>query len=292
MSPSRTPQCYNSQSFGNMDPTGGKLLPKCFFHLRLKPPSKESPKEGEKRNRAVFAAGDYNAKNRKWNCPNTCKIGAQLARFADKTDAKIIAPDEPTHYNNRSASTIDLALVRNIKCRITAETINELSSDHLPVKFWLDTGSPAENSRKFIPNWKMFKRTILAYPEIDYNPADETDIDEEVRRLTNEIVTAYQESGKWKENKRRETTEEIREQIKTRNRLRKIWQRTRHPADKNNLNRAQNYLSKMQYEREQKNWGSYIESLDPAEGSLWETGKNIRKINLETPHSYRLHHSL
>ncbi|KAF8773007.1 RNA-directed DNA polymerase mobile like protein [Argiope bruennichi] len=163
----------------------------------------------------VFAAGDYNAKNRKWNCPNTCKIGAQLARFADITDAKIIAPDEPTHYNNRSASTIDLAIVRNIQCQITAETINELSSDHLPIKFWLDTGSPAENSRKFIPNWKMFKRTILAYPEIDYNPTDETDIDEEVRRLTNEIVTAYQESGKWKENKRRETTEEIREQIKT-----------------------------------------------------------------------------
>ena len=49
---------------------------------------------------------------------------------------KIIAPNGFTFYpyNGRAPSTVDIGLVRNLKCDISLEILDKLNSDHLPVK--------------------------------------------------------------------------------------------------------------------------------------------------------------
>ncbi|KAF8778780.1 putative RNA-directed DNA polymerase like protein [Argiope bruennichi] len=234
-------------------------------------------------NTALFMAGDFNAKNKKWNCARTCRLGTQLDKFAGKTNARIIAPEEPTHYQNRSAYVIDIAIARNISQIITAETLNELSSDHMPVRFHIATETLCEDNKIFIPNWGKYKLQLLLNSDKKFVPKGPEEIEEEINRFTNEILTAYKESGRYKEKYKHETTQIIKEQIKNRNRLRKIWQRTRHPNDKRNLNRAQNYLNKLQYDQEQKRWENYIANLDPVEGSLWKLVKKIKNNKFRIP---------
>ncbi|GBM85751.1 RNA-directed DNA polymerase from mobile element jockey [Araneus ventricosus] len=96
-------------------------------------------------NAATFIAGDMKARHKKWNCLRTCHFGRQLSSFADKTKAKIIALMEPTHHHYRTNSIIDMALVRNVPYAISALTLNELSSDHIPVKL---TRAPLPKSLK------------------------------------------------------------------------------------------------------------------------------------------------
>ncbi|GBM43177.1 hypothetical protein AVEN_50101-1 [Araneus ventricosus] len=101
-------------------------------------------------NTATFIVGDLNAKHRNWNCSRNGKFGRQLANFAGKTNAKIVELDTPTHFHYRGSSVIDLGLARNIPYGINSYSLTDLPSDHLLVKFLIDTGTPAEIPRKFI----------------------------------------------------------------------------------------------------------------------------------------------
>ncbi|GBM31304.1 hypothetical protein AVEN_91298-1 [Araneus ventricosus] len=121
-------------------------------------------------NSAIFIAGDLNAKHRNWNCTTNCKNGKLLASFAGKTNAKIIAPDTPTHFHRNGASVLDLALVRNIPHAISAYSLNELSSDHLPVKFLIDNGTTVENPKTFLPNWEKYRSYLIRQTEMNPPP--------------------------------------------------------------------------------------------------------------------------
>ncbi|GBO01342.1 hypothetical protein AVEN_70007-1 [Araneus ventricosus] len=122
-------------------------------------------------NSAIFIAGDLNAKHRSWNCTRTCTYGKQLLSFAKKTNARIIAPDTPTHFHYSGSTIIDIALARNMPYDASAYALTDLSSDHLPVKFLIDTGTPPEIPKKFIPNWKNLKDHLGRQPASPPPPA-------------------------------------------------------------------------------------------------------------------------
>ncbi|GBO35734.1 hypothetical protein AVEN_5245-1 [Araneus ventricosus] len=86
-------------------------------------------------NTITFMAGDFNAKRRTWNCTRGCRIGKQLEHFTLLTGQKIISFDSPIRYDRKEASMIDLAITRNFNYACNATADDELSSDHLPVKF-------------------------------------------------------------------------------------------------------------------------------------------------------------
>ncbi|GBN77821.1 hypothetical protein AVEN_123086-1 [Araneus ventricosus] len=210
-----------------------------------------------------------NARHKKWNCLKTCHFGKQLSSFADKTKASIIAPVEPTHHHYRTDSVIDMALVRNVPYAISAQTLHELSSDHLPVKFHIDSGTPAENPKKFIPNWRKFKQYLINQAHATFAPKNTEENDREVERITAEVIRAYRDSGSWTELIRNETTEEILMQIRERNKLKKIWHNTRHPIVKNSLNRSQNHLRKLYREHNERRWTNFVTSIEPGDDTLW-----------------------
>ncbi|GBN25618.1 hypothetical protein AVEN_243080-1, partial [Araneus ventricosus] len=202
-------------------------------------------------NKITFIAGDFNAKSRSWNCRRGCRLGKQLLNFTRLTGQKNIAPDTPTRFDRRGASIIDLAVARNLIVDCKATAVDELSSDHLPVRFWLNTTTDPNRNKFFKPHWKNFQHKIVSYPTNNFNPHNTTDIEDEIKRFTSELQTAYEVSGKWIEKQSENFSLEIRNQTQIRNRLKKIAQRSCDPRDKNLYNRAQSYLRKLHYEANQ-----------------------------------------
>ncbi|GBM09469.1 putative RNA-directed DNA polymerase from transposon X-element [Araneus ventricosus] len=223
---------------------------------------------------AIFIAGDLNAKHRNWNCTVNCKNGKLLLNFAGKPNAKIIAPDTPTHFHRKGAAILDLALARNIPHVVSAYSLNELSNDHLPVKFLIDTGTPVENPKKFLPNWRKYKSHLLRQTE---------EIEAEVERLTAEIITAFREWGSWRELIKSKATDEINQQVRERNKCKKTWQKTRHPTDKNKLNRAQSYLRKLYCDHNEKKMTNLITGIDPGVDTLWKLVKTYMNDRIKMP---------
>ncbi|GBM69812.1 putative RNA-directed DNA polymerase from transposon BS, partial [Araneus ventricosus] len=114
-------------------------------------------------------------------------------------------------------------------------------------------------------------------------PRGTEDIDAEVERLTAEITTAFKESGSWRNLVNRDVTEEINQQVKERNRCKKIWQKTRHPADKNKLNRAQKHLSKLYREYNEGKTTDLITGIGPGDDTLWKLVKTYKNDRTKMP---------
>ncbi|GBL79068.1 putative RNA-directed DNA polymerase from transposon X-element [Araneus ventricosus] len=232
-------------------------------------------------NSAIYISGNLNAKHRNWNCMVNCKNGKLLVSFAGKTNAKIIAPDKLTHFHCKGASVLDLDLARNILRAVSAYSLNELSSDHLPVKFLIDTGTPVENPKKFFPNWRKYKSHLLRQTQMP--PSRTEEIDAEVERLTAEIITAFRESGSWRELIKSEATDEINQQVRERNKCKKTWQKTRHSTDKNKLNRAQSYLRKLYRDHNEKKMTNLITGIEPGDDTLWKLVKTYMNERIKMP---------
>ena len=86
----------------------------------------------------VIAAGDWNAKNQIWNCRTNTKAGRKLQNhWITSGNFEILAPDSPTYIPNainKQPDILDITLDKNLSYTIKITIINELSSDHLPVK--------------------------------------------------------------------------------------------------------------------------------------------------------------
>ncbi|GBM74115.1 hypothetical protein AVEN_144110-1 [Araneus ventricosus] len=163
-----------------------------------------------------------------------------------------IAPETPTRFHPRGSTIIDLAVARNINYVSTANSENELSSDHLPVRYWLDTNTITYTHKIFVPNFKKYQDTIIQNPTTEFNPQNCADIEKEVMRFTIEHLKNYNTTGKWVNHRKEECSAEIKRQTKIRNKLKKIAQISQDPRDKNLYNRAQNYLRKLHAEANQK----------------------------------------
>ena len=86
---------------------------------------------------SVLIVGDLNAKHQNWNCQRGNQSGKILNEYMNTKAYVILATDDPTHfpYNpDHIPSVIDVALHKGIKNCYNIETVNELFSDHIPIK--------------------------------------------------------------------------------------------------------------------------------------------------------------
>ncbi|GFR10156.1 uncharacterized protein TNCT_208091 [Trichonephila clavata] len=70
---------------------------------------------------------------------------------------------------------------------------------------------------------------------------------------------------------------ELKQLFKNRNKARKLWQYTRHPQHKTDLNRLQNIIRRKVYQYRQQAWEDNISSLNAEDNSLWGIAKAFRK---------------
>ncbi|GFX61171.1 uncharacterized protein TNCV_4565661 [Trichonephila clavipes] len=70
---------------------------------------------------------------------------------------------------------------------------------------------------------------------------------------------------------------ELKHLFRERNKARKLWQFTRFPQHKTDLNRLQNKIKRLVGNYRQQVWEDHLSSLDAEDGSLWGTARAFRK---------------
>ena len=233
----------------------------------------------------VLVMGDLNAKHSEWNCMRANQSGKMLHKFLSKQTYAMIVPDRHTHYpyNSNLASTIDLAIVKNVNNCGALESLNELDSDHSPLLLELFSRDLKEECDKTFynyknANWKKFRNLLQSKITENYRLSNSTEIEAAVIDLTEKIQAAMRSSIPLHVNKAKNPlTAETRKMITTRNRLRKRYQSTRFRSYKVQQNRLRNKIRTAIVKSKNLSWEQRLKKLSPRDNSLWKLTKFFTK---------------
>lgn len=193
----------------------------------------------------TILAGDLNCKHTYWNSTHCDAEGENLLEIALDEDILIHGPIEHTYHSDNDtfrSNVLDICLTRNITQQVTTETLNELSSDHLPVRIIIDHQFIHEDpvlQIKFI-NWPHYNH-ILENNNTEYNNITNTDdLEQTITKLTHEISNAIETATVTKQNhknKNQNLPDHIRQLIRLKNSKLRRARKTRDPDIKREANR-------------------------------------------------------
>ena len=143
-----------------------------------------------------IVGGDLNCKHQSWNNPkNTCR-GNKLLANSFTNHFKINFSQTPTCFPGRgNPSNIDLLITKNFNKFSNLKTINDLSSDHLPVTFQLNCNIRTNYLPKRLDykraNWKSFVDEINNNINLNTTTiSSEHEIDSQIEKLNSTIRSA------------------------------------------------------------------------------------------------------
>lgn len=198
-----------------------------------------------------LVAGDYNAKHISWG-NNTCtnQSGRAINNMTiNDHNVSIYAPKDPTRNATikQHGSTIDFAITRNWHYNTNTYVKHELSSDHFPVM--IDTNIAHEKHQQQIKlienhyNWKLFQKYCdEKIDHINWNwSLNELNIERNTDLVVKIITDGLECSCKLKNKTRKDIPveqfpPELIAKIKLKNRKRKLFQITRYPLLKYQIN--------------------------------------------------------
>ncbi|GFV16615.1 uncharacterized protein TNCV_4418021 [Trichonephila clavipes] len=186
----------------------------------------------------TILVGDFNAKHTSWGCPVSDTRGNRLHRYIMNNNIDVLAPPTPT---------------RTAQFEIPPPQLNT--------------------------TWSVFTKT-LANTENCYLPqaTSTPEIESQVRELTSEILTAHAKASRPMTHSEPPFVQgELKHLFRERNRARKLWQFTKFPQHKTELNRIQNKIKRKVVQYRQQVWEEHLTSLDAEDGSLWGTARALRK---------------
>ncbi|GFY34143.1 probable RNA-directed DNA polymerase from transposon X-element [Trichonephila clavipes] len=209
-------------------------------------------------NNITILVGDFNAKHTSWGCP----------------------PPTPTRFGIASATIIDYALIKNLNWPCNIDSISELSSDHNPIKLHFPKTANFElPPPQLNTNWNVFTKTLASTENLYLPQANSTaEIESQVRELSSEILNAHVKASRPMTHSEPPYVQgELKHLFRERNKARKLWQFTRFPQHKTDLNRLQNKIKRLVGKYRQQVWEDHLTSLDAEDGSLWGTARAFRK---------------
>ncbi|GFU36815.1 uncharacterized protein TNCV_1920261 [Trichonephila clavipes] len=223
--------------------------------------------------------GDFYAKHTSWgyHCRDT--RGNRLYNYIVKNSIDVLAPPTLTRFGINSASIIDYALIKNLNWPCTINSIPELSSDHIPIKLHFPRISKFELTPQLNTTWSKFTNNFVSTKNLYLHTASSTnEIEYQVRDLTSEILATHEKASKPVTHSEVPFVQgELKHLFKVRNRARKLWQFTRDPQHKAELNRLQNTIKRKVNLYRQQVWEDHLTSLNTGNGFLWGTAKAFRR---------------
>ena len=240
----------------------------------------------------VLLYGDLNAKNMAWRCYRGNLNGKIFLEFANKKLLKILTPDNFTlyPYTNAQPSIVDIGLAKNINCYTDVTVIDELSSDHNPIKIILDFDAEYEVREKQYINykkadWIRFRNIINKELVINSSFKDRTEIDTGVDLLLDTIDKAKSMGIPIVKctDRHKPLPLYIKKMIKTRNSLRRIFQRTNSSEVRKIKNKLANKIDREIKKFENLNWDQKLQNLKVKDNSLWKMTKCLIKNKNEIP---------
>lgn len=238
-----------------------------------------------------IVGGDFNAKHPWWGSRLANPKGNKLYKCICKNQYNTLSTGSPTYWPSDTAKIpdlLDFIVYKGIpRSSFDIAASYDLSSDHSPIIVNFRTNI---DKRTFIPklitkntDMSVFKDWIASNLNLNINIRSSDELEDAVESF-NEIIheASYRstplESQSSHSNIR--LSFEIRHLIKAKRRLRKSWQKSRHPSEKSKLNRATNYLNNRLKEVKNDSTAKFLSSLRPEnnnEHNLWKATKYLKR---------------
>lgn len=229
---------------------------------------------------SVLAAGDFNSKHTSWGCRITNSSGRSMLRFLDANPECIIhAPPDPTQFpGNHRPDILDIAVSRNVPMTIRVSNIEELSSNHDPIRIHvgeliadtIPTPAKAINSANFRDHIQQ-----------TYGPIPIIQSVQDMDTALTLFYSKFQESVDFASFNRPPVTIQsipldILHLIRRKNAARNRAKRTRHPADRRLANQLIRQVRTALYTFRNEGWQAKLQSLSTEDNSLWRMSKALR----------------
>ena len=237
----------------------------------------------------VILAGALNAKHQTWNCHNSNKNGKVIHKFINNGPYAIKAPDSHTlyPYSNILPSTVDIALIKNITNFRSIEAINDLDSDHHPIIITLSKTEITVTRRKFLnyknADWDKYINYITEHLNMEYKLPDKESINHAVATLTKTINDAAAAAIPLITTRTRpiKLPEEILLELSNRNKIRRVYQKTRKRPYKILLNYFNKKILKMIFSVTNERLEKKVKSLSAKDNSIWSMTKALTNENTD-----------
>lgn len=235
-----------------------------------------------------LAAGDFNSKSRNWNNFGTDRRGRSLHTLLTHLTLSLHAPQTPTRISarpNQRDSIIDLGISKNFPNNISVNVLNNLNSDHLPVLFNIDFLPLPSPPPPTAIDWKKFNKFLtdnpITYPDIH----NTNDIDLAVSNLNSHILNAQDQSlySHYRNNNTFTLPRYIHNQIKQRNITRRLYQHTRDPTLKREINNLNNLIKRNILKEKQDSWNHFLTTLSTEDNSVWRIVKKLNNNHSPIP---------
>lgn len=226
----------------------------------------------------VIIGGDLNAKHLDWRCLSTNARGQLIQEMAAQLQFTAWTPDEPTHIGMGRPEILDLFLIKNVQ-QITEPTVlHEMSSDHLPIQ--VDFGNPLRRPNRAITiqttEWNTFQALLqqaAQQPQIH----NTEDLDLAAANLTATIQTALDGSKRQTivTTTKQQLPDDIKEEIRTRNRIRRLALRTRDPYLLNMMYRANRQIRQKINSLYNDQFQNKLEAIEGLGDSVYKLARSL-----------------
>jgi len=237
----------------------------------------------------IILGGDYNARHTTWNNFSNNTRGVQLYKFVNNNDISLIHSNTYTFkVPRKNASNIDIFITKDIPYNYSCYTINDLSSNHLPVFLKFENVNIAKkNITLDKTDWSEFFNRTDKW-RIVYELQNQDSIDDSIEKLQKYILKAFKQSSTYHQNNKRAQMGEkdlaaINNLIRLRNYFRRKYQRTgtnRFRLFRNILN---SQIKVFLTEKRNEYWSKKLKTLNVKDKSLWKTLKSISRKNITPP---------
>ncbi|GFW86195.1 zinc finger protein [Trichonephila clavipes] len=157
--------------------------------------------------------------------------------------------------------------------------INQCCSDHNPVILEINLNtSIIKNPEQLSTNWNNFKFALTKKPISTLDLTSNENIERTISELNQNFSEAFVEASKPKfKNTPKILSPEIKSKIHQRNKLRKIWQRTRCPSIYSEFRTRSREIAKDIKAHSCTQWEKHIEALLPVDNTLRRKSSLLRK---------------
>jgi hypothetical protein len=196
-----------------------------------------------------FLVGDdFNAKHQYWGSRLINPKGRELYQTIHEKELEIPSSDEPTHWPtdiNKTPDLLDFFIFKGLSHNsLDIRPDLEIASDHTPIIATNSThiithqNPPKLHNNK--TNWETFRNEIEEILLLNIALKTAKGIEESIAEFTKVIQKAAWSatSDDKSQTKYLDYPWEVKDQIKEKRKLRRRWQKSRHPEDKRRYNEA------------------------------------------------------
>ncbi|CAH2085255.1 unnamed protein product [Euphydryas editha] len=230
----------------------------------------------------TLVVGDFNAKHPAWGARVVTPAGRQLLEDSVSNGYGIMGPGAPSHIPSdprRQPDVLDIVLHHGLPYPLDVEVIYDLDTQHLPilVMLTLRRGFSVLRSPRPRVDWERYTSELMGF-ELTVpisTPAEVEKATETITRAIQEAKEAATSAQGQPRGYRDQLPSSLREKIRRKRQLRRLWARTRCPRVKHDLNRLAEEVSRALVALDDDNWEVTIDRASEHDLNLYSLCKKL-----------------